>query len=384
MLQDELYGIRHLIQELSGPDCPGGDGGALCIVDHRLEIAARCREVREAWNAAVFSDAPDHSLKRYFYHHQEGIREILDTIPNGDEFREMKDELTSLVEYQLKHFRAFFNEEATAPATFLEWVENRAGEALARVKEKLESANLTPPLKNGIFAYFGEMDLTDPNVSYTFRSLFYFQQLIAELDAASLAVNPEQTLSDLLIRLNFNSLAFIVYRKNLYKDAMSSLDPAEKLALLEREKEDLKLLPEIGLVYDHRWPALGVMLSGWLEAEIAAAERQLKTEGCLVFEKLFLNLSVAHLACLLRLFVEEHLLGEVSLTDLFKFSARHYRTKRQQVISAGSLSKEYYSTGQVTAAVVRGMLQKMVSRIDRNFFPVLAVVAMQVVRLINS
>ena len=85
---------------------------------------------------------------------------------------------------------------------------------------------------------------------------------------------------------------------------------------------------ETGLVYDRRWPALCVMLSGWLEPEIAAAGELLKGEAAFAFEKLPLNLSVAHLGCLLKLFVEEHLLGDISLTDLFKFSARHYRTKK--------------------------------------------------------
>jgi hypothetical protein len=54
---------------------------------------------------------------------------------------------------------------------------------------------------------------------------------------------------------------------------------------------------------------------------------------------------------------------------VFKFFSRNFETKRQKSVSAGSLSKEYYSTSQVTAAVVRDMLQKMIARIDRNFFP---------------
>jgi len=373
MLQDELYGIRHLIQEMSAPDDTGREEGALCIVDHRLEIASMCREVREAWNAAVFSDAPDHSLKRYFFYHLEGIREILDTFSDWAEFPEIKCGLLDLIEYQLKYFRAFFNVDAVAPGAFLELVDGRLGGVFGRVKEKLERAGLAPSLKDCLFAYFGEMDFGEPGAHFTFRSVFYFERLVAELDAAGLDGDADQTLAGLLTRLNFNSLAFFVYRKEGFVNAVSGLEPAEKLALLEQEKVDLKLLSDTGLVYDQCWPPLAVMLSGWLETEIAAVGVLLKAEGCLVFEKLFLNLSVAHLGCFLKLFVEEHLLGDVSLTDLFKFCARHYRTKRQPVISAGSLSKEYYSTGQVTAAVVRGMLQKMVSRIDRNFFPVLAV-----------
>jgi hypothetical protein len=374
MLQDELCGIRHLIQEISATYCSSAEGGELYIIDHSLEIASMCREIRDAWNAAVFSDAPDHSLKRYFYHHLEGIREILDTFCNWDEFPEIKKGLIGLIEYQLKYFRAFFNEEAMAPIAFLELVDRRVGEALAGVKEKLKKAILTISLKNCLFAYLGEMDFCDRTVSYTYRSVFYFEQLIAELDVACLAGNPDNTLTALLTRLNFNSLAFFVYRKGQLNKAVSGIETAEKLALLERENEDLKLLPETGLIYDRRWPPLAVMLSGWLEPEIAAAGQQLKVEATFAFEKLPLNLSVAHLACMLKLFVEEHLLGDISLTDLFKFSVRHYRTKRQQVISAASLSKEYYSTGQVTAAVVRDMLLKMVARINHNFFPVLAVI----------
>ena len=118
------------------------------------------------------------------------------------------------------------------------------------------------------------------------------------------------------------------------------------------------------------------MLCGWLAEEINCIEKSMMENHDLFQppnEKLSLNLSVAHLACLTRLFFEENLFNNARLTGIFKFIACHYSTKRQTDISTGSLSKEYYSTSQVTAAVVRGILLKMVARINRNFFPVLAV-----------
>jgi hypothetical protein len=52
---------------------------------------------------------------------------------------------------------------------------------------------------------------------------------------------------------------------------------------------------------------------------------------------------VAQLACLIRALFDAGVAASDTLTAVFKFCTLHFTTMRQQMISPGSLSKEYYS-----------------------------------------
>lgn len=86
-------------------------------------------------------------------------------------------------------------------------------------------------------------------------------------------------------------------------------------------------------------------------------------------EKCPLNISVAYLACFLKVFCDEKLRANVSLSDMFNFVSSHFSTVRRENISAGSLSENFYSTTQVTAAKVQGIQQQMIARINQHYFP---------------
>jgi len=103
--------------------------------------------------------------------------------------------------------------------------------------------------------------------------------------------------------------------------------------------------------------------------EIALTEKSLCKGSEVVVPKIPLEMSVAHLSCLIRLLYEESVFATQNLQSIFKCFAGYFQSKRQAVISAGSLSKEFYSIDQHTAARVRDLLQRMVLRINRDFFP---------------
>jgi hypothetical protein len=111
------------------------------------------------------------------------------------------------------------------------------------------------------------------------------------------------------------------------------------------------------------------MVVNWLTEEIALKEKSLNKRSEVIIPKIPLEMSVAHLSCLIRLLYEESVFATQNLQFIFKCFAGHYQSKRQAVISPGSLSKEFYSIDQHTAARVRDLLQRMVQRINRNFFP---------------
>jgi hypothetical protein len=119
----------------------------------------------------------------------------------------------------------------------------------------------------------------------------------------------------------------------------------------------------------------------WLNDEIALAviPNAVAGPGATIVqerisEKQILNLSVAQIACFIKLFYDEGIFINASITDILKFVVVHYRSKRQQQISYGSLSKEYYSISQVTAAVLKDYLSRMIAKINKHYFPVVAVI----------
>jgi hypothetical protein len=107
-------------------------------------------------------------------------------------------------------------------------------------------------------------------------------------------------------------------------------------------------------------------LSGFLQTHFSGYLQAEPPRAC---GKLPLKCSVAQLGCLLRLLYDEGCFPASSVTELVRFSAAHFQTKKQAAIAAGGLSKEYYGTSQVTAAGCRGLLEKMIKKIDKQFFP---------------
>lgn len=376
MLKNELQGISSLVQQLSSPPYKGGQEAHL--TNFRADLLNAARDVRSAWDDAMFSAVSDQSLTRYFKFHVEGIRELLDTLTGLSRpsclSGLVKEELTGLIGYQLQYFYLHFDLDAVSPPAYTAFQQAKAGQLLPALKCGLKRRGLTGPLKDCLFSYFEQMDPGEKHSRFTFRSLLYLENMIRELGhlpAASKSFDIHHQLTIKLTDLNFNHLAFFRYRQEQISARLRGSQQA-RLRSLREESAELRLSAQCALSYDPQWPPLSSMLSDWVTEQINAIEREMlpAPAKAIIKEKLFLNLSVAHLACMVKLFFEENLINSANLAEVFRFIAQNYRTKRQDTISPGSLSKEFYSTSQVTAAVVRDMLLKMVARINHNFFPV--------------
>ena len=381
MLKDELARISCLVDSRILKCQYSNEQETNTLNSFRSDLAMANQQIRAGWNTAAFSNIPDHSLKRYFHFHLEGIREILDTLhlscdPNGLNGL-LKSRLLDLVQYQRQYFYDYFNYNGVAPLAFCEAVSKSTNETLDILKTNLANAQIDKALKDCIFAYLQKLNFADPDRKYTYGAISYFELFLKEIGVFFIT-EPAQCLNEALVAkligLNFNALDFFCYRKQEISAAIRSLPAAAQLSLLNNEIEALTLADATRLIYDPCLPSLQKMFYEWLREEAAIVKKTscMATAGS---EKLSLNLSVAHLACITRLFFEENIYNTPALTGVFKFIAGHYQTKRQTRISTGSLSKEYYSISQVTAAVVRDKLLKMVSRLNREYFPAMAAIS---------
>ncbi|WP_448698185.1 hypothetical protein ACFGVR_15300 [Mucilaginibacter sp. AW1-3] len=219
-----------------------------------------------------------------------------------------------LCDHLLEHYAAYLDLDIPAP-----------NEHHKRLLIQLPQLGDTVPER--LLAAYLE-DMQDTRYPYTFSALKYFKNLLNGL-------RQYDDLISLLVRYNFNHPAFFGY---LYQNGIR-----------------VNVLPMPGYCYDKRWPSLDPAL--------------LTRPGSVAPTTLGLDLSVAQLACLLRLNYQQGLYAGASLQEVFHFAATHFHTRRQSHISERSLAKEYYSISQITAATVRDMLMKQVAQIDREFFP---------------
>jgi hypothetical protein len=372
MLKNELQAIEGLFMDCHGATRENWSG---------MEFPEVCQQVQEAWLNAVFSDMPQERLARYFNYHLEGISNISDTL-----FRlktkaadELQHTLLSLIDHIEVYYRKYIDMDTNAPAAFHARLVNRLAAEIHGIREGLQVAGVDDRLINCILCWLDDMSVVGLNVHYTFRSLSYMVKLvhrIAGLNWHSADIEHQLVLS--FHHADFNHLSFLTYLQNQILSVAAALpDPGEKLDYLQRQKAEMMSCPrEINTIYDPSWPPVRVMMAEWLNEEIFLTETAIKNSRVETGEregKLKFNMSVAYLACLIKLFYEEGLFGSQNLSAIFKFFAANCESKKQMTISAMSLSKELYTLDHHTAAHVLEILKRMMARINRDFFPVWAV-----------
>lgn len=331
--------------------------------------------IRKTWEDAAFSELPHHSLFRYFNHQLEGITAFLDRHSGWNQT--VTGCLLQQIDHLQQYYAPYFNWDARAPQAYHRHLTVNLAGTIESVRSRLRAANVDPELSCCLLHWLDESTEQHPAVHYTFRCLKYTESLIGSISSFDFGESgAADNLTLLLSRLNFNHLAFLAYRQSQTRRSAQNLDGLTGgLRFLRQEKAAVAACPQIReTAYDPALPSLKEMLTAWLQEEITLAEMTIKEQSELPpvcrSEKQAVDLSVAHLACLIKLFLEENLLVSRSTKTVFQFFANHFQTKRQTAISAGSLSKEFYSIDQHTAARVRDLLQRMITRINRNFFPV--------------
>jgi hypothetical protein len=366
MLKNELKDIEEFLIE---QECCYSNYSAL------INLETRFGQIYKAWEEAIFSNTPEETLVRYFHYHLDIISTISNTLSHSHDAETnilLQNELLVLIDHLRKYYSSYFNEDAIVPMTYHQRLVSQLTGDICAIRKTLKSIDLDPSLMGCLLEWFNVMYESSGEVRFTFRSLHYFGYIIHQLGSLDYdSDEAEKLLVSLLIRSNFNNLSFFVYYQNTIRNALCDFrDTHERLNYLVEQKVETVSSPEIkNIAYDPSWPSIKTMLGDWLTEEILMTEKSLCKGSNVTVPKVPLEMSVAHLSCLIRLLYEESVFATQNLQFIFKCFAGHYQSKRQAVISPGSLSKEFYSIDQHTAARVRDLLQRMVLRINRNFFP---------------
>ena len=380
MLKNELKGVEEILIEKIY-----SDSNSIAQTDLRIRFG----QIYQAWEEVLFSNMPESSLVRYFHYHIEIILNIssrLSLSPNPERYFNHQNELLTLIDHLRKYCSNYFNEDAVAPVMYHQRLVSKLSENISAIQERLESGGIDPALTACLSRWFHLVSEHIGTKGFSFRSLHYFEYIIDQLsEVDGLSTDAETSLVSLLVRSNFNNLSFFVYLQDTIRNSAEYLDKAARLDYLIKQKALMMSYPEVkNCVYDPAWPSIKTMITDWLQEEIMLAEKSLANKDQVAVSKIPLEMSVAHLSCLVRLLYEESVFATQNLQFIFKSIAGHYQSKRQAVISPGSLSKEFYSINQHTAARVRDLLQRMVQRINGSFFPVVFAVNAIILSYLNS
>ena len=346
--------------------------------------------LKKDWGAAVLSALPDFILKRYLALHLKGICILSDTLnskitsPN-DYFPNklaplLQDALLGLIEHQQNYYSSFFNNAECPPVIS----SSRMWAIIISKLETLEGLVIESPingwLRQCLQDCFNQIRSHENGVDLTYRVYAYLEQLISGLHQILITHHSEvldNIISDFFMTCNYNHLSYFNFRKKVISKQLEDLDFYEQLEFLN-EQHNLLIMCQLPARFDIQWPDINLMVAAFIEQKIEKIKEGIKHDQIPTANdslKLFLNLSVAELACLIRLFLDERKFNSQNLTAIFKFAVTHFSSKKQGNISMGSLSKEYYSVSQKTAAVVKDLLSKMVLRINKTYFPIMAVIS---------
>jgi len=327
--------------------------------------------VKQAWSAAILSSASDESLKRYFNLHLQELTRIINSL-KIDTYCIQK-EMLALLDHLLEYYVHYLEKETNVPTVYQKRFAYLFLEKVIALKQRFALSAISSDLLQCLIKFLKDMDPSIHENSHTFHSIQYLNKWVDRLSKLNLYhEQAENELHYTLELLNFNDLDYIHLRIATYRNCCISTD--DKIKHLQDEKGRLSTLPvTTDSSFQPRWPPLKVMLCGWLSEEVTSAlQAQKMTDQKFDLNrtnKYPLNLSVAHLACFLKIFYSTDIPGNRNLTELFEFVTLQFSSKRQGDISAKSLSRLYYNTSQVSAAHVQGLLQQMLSEINRKYFP---------------
>jgi len=355
-------------------------------------VAEECLRILHALDEAVFSSVPEDTVKRYIRYHQSGIAQLagkvalrcpadlLENNPGANSARFLRLQLFSMLDHIQRFHTAYTDPDIIIPKGYLAAMHPELGPGTEKLAHLVRSFSGNPLFKECLLDYLDIFSSASQPPYLRFGQLSYYRYFLQELTAffEGQPRPDDQLLQSALIRLNFNHLGFLAcFQQSLKNKASQAASPGACLDIFSSAQRQLVYLhPLVPFCFDPSWPSIHTMIGNWLEEEMALAPT--RYQGVIApsstpsSEKIPLNFSVASLACLTRLLFEEGFYAMDNITDILKFTAKHFHSKKQLHISPGSLSKEYYAITQVTAANVLDLLKRMSARVTRKYFPACA------------
>lgn len=289
------------------------------------------------------------------------------------------EELLFLIE---KRFTSYLGIDERVPATYFALLKKELLKRLTRTSRKYREQGYLLPVFDIIVQDIQILlNLPPDKHTHTFREMFYIKDLCLELESLEFS-NAETiytTLDEVLIRLNFNSKAYIYnLTQRIAVHINSENQPSEKMERLLFDLKSLNQLPkkpEIAFLTQN--VALLKQLDNWFSQEIFYLEKRIHYAIVPLQErkqkpvdtekkkdKLLSILSVDQMALILKAADDLRIVMARSLNSVFKNIVPYLSTPYQENISYDSMRSKSYSAETRDKEIVIETLQQMIKKID--------------------
>jgi len=353
------------------------------------EINQEVERIKQTFVHEVFSFEDEQHLERYIQYHQQALIRLMDEAAQQKELKANAKHknayqttyslLQDLLTFIERHFAKYFDQDAKAPESYIATAKEDAFTKLNELQNGLKERNADPRIVD-LMLYAVRKIADEGTVRTTYRKVMYAKNIQKEL--FRLFEKPETPeidaeLRQLMYYLNYNSIKTFAYHTHyiniLLADAETRADKIEKLSFVLKEVNQAQVKP--GIRFKQDAPSLKDQLTCYISEEIDYLERvqhlssnphERSQDSFLDTFKLKLELSVAQLAYLIKVFIEVKLIQNKSLTELLRFLVKFVVTKRAESISYDSLRAKHYNVERSTKESVKSMLLAMVRYIEKN------------------
>ncbi|QEM09144.1 hypothetical protein [Mucilaginibacter rubeus] len=328
-----------------------------------------CNRAREAWSIAAFSDINKDALSRYFDFHFSFLNgliseKFLNAFPDGPKV------LNELMDHLLRFYTGFIDQDQWVALEYLQYRIRLLEPAYREFCQQLLLSNVDEDFKLCLRESLGPIYQSPDAGPMTLEALYYREELMLELSGKgkNLALMTDEILVATLMAFNFNHARFFGYLRKRCLKGISNLRPKDHA---EHFAELIAGVPVTHVAcsrcFDTKWPPIGALYRDWLNDYQALL--RLSAPAGSDTSKIPLNISVKQLACMIRALYQSGFYGAVKLTAIFDHAAAVFSTKRQEQISAESISNAYYALEQSSALKVVRMLGSAVDFLKPYCFP---------------
>lgn len=357
--------------------------------DLEKRIFTECQRIKKVWTDFLLNQPKETVIKRYVAFQQQIITEMADELfiaigkggmstsaimqDNVKQADNLLKCLLNLKDFQIQYFNIYIDENAKIPDAAIADVRRRLADAAEQLSAGLQEVEMDLSLKACIRDYLSPIISADITSTLTYRTAEYILSFIETVEA-SVSFEDDRDLThavkEVLFYLNFNQNGFCHWYEENLISKMQLVRPSDQPFFMNKQLLALKSLQvNTKISYDPKLVAVNMQLENWLKEFIKQETFPFDLSDGSQIEKLELKLTVAQMALLIRLLYDEGVFALKNIAAIVRFFSAHYTSKKQENISAGNMNKLYYSSDQFTAAVVKDLLQKMVTRINKMFFP---------------
>lgn len=314
--------------------------------------------------------------RRFVQYQQRTLVRLMDrlSIAEGHSYvrHPYEEGLRSFFHFLHDFFASYFDQDTHAPKIFLAHHRKILVPQFDKVRELFERERADARLAELTLMPLRQV-IQSENISY--RMVTYARALAEEVDTFWEGEAIDEALRQLLCYLNYNSPSVTSYFADYYAADLhqreSRAEKIQRVAFFLKKVNQTPTKPGLALYGDA--PSLRDYLSGYLLEEMQYLEKEhapfpgaARKEEISSGFKLKMEISVAQVAYLLKVFLEMKVIQNNNLTEVLRFVTGFVTTKKAEQISFESVRGKYYAVENGTRASIRELLVKMVRHIDRS------------------